>query len=141
MNTDRVKEGFSLLQEGMKILQHGPLDYYVRRLTGAYEFLLTLAPHKVGDHVRLMRTPEISDKKAWGWICGKHFLIEGAEAVVKGVEADSEGFSYDLTFEDDSWIDSDKVEHPREPEDRGVFRFRQDWIGPWSSPMSTSVRR
>lgn len=129
MDIDRINEGAQLIKDGMALLGHGPLDYYLKRLTACYNLLLTLAPYKVGDRVRLTRTPEISNTKSWGWMCGKHFLVTGAIATVSSVSSDGTGFDYGLTFDEDSWMESftGKI-HPLEPSERKAFCFTADWF-------------
>jgi hypothetical protein len=129
MDIEKVKQGLKLLDEGMRLLGAGPMDYYAQRLVGCYEFLLTLAPHQPGDRVRLIDTPVITERESWGWLGGKHFLVKGAIAVVHSVEANFDGFSYFLKFEDDSWINSyTKEVNPRPPKERDIYGFREKWI-------------
>jgi len=129
MNIEKVKEGLALIDRGMGILGSGPVDYYASRLVECYEFLLTLAPHKVGDRVRLTDTPTINAKESWGWLGDKHFLIKGAVATVFSVEADGNGFFYGVQFDADSWINSyTKVVNPRPPKERHVFNFSARWL-------------
>jgi hypothetical protein len=64
-------------------------------------------PFKVGDRVRLTKTPEISKKIAWGWLRGKHFLVAGAKATVTSRGYRGDAFCFGLVFDDESWIDGD----------------------------------
>lgn len=129
MDIEKVKEGLKLLDQGMRQLGAGPMDFYCRQLTECYEYLLTLAPHQVGDRVRLVDAPDINERDSWGWMHAKHFIVKGAVATVAHVEADGEGFSYFLQFEDDSWINSyTKRINPRPAKDRGTYGFRGKWL-------------
>jgi hypothetical protein len=128
MDTERIDKAVGLLKEGMSLLDSGPLDYYLRRLTACYRALLTLAPYQKGARVCLTKTPMISDKERWGWLCGKHFLMTGAVATVVNVEHDGVRFSYDLVFDADSWVDHHKVIHPRPESQRGTFCFEAEWF-------------
>lgn len=136
MDIERVKRGFKLMEEGMQILGGGPLDFYTRKLVECYDLLIDrYSPHKVGDRVVLCRTPEISPKKSHGWMGSKHFLVKGAAAVVREVSADARGFSYELEFEGESWIDRDGKESPIPAKDRHVFHFGEEWIVGVPKPM------
>lgn len=129
MDIEKVKSGLKLLDQGMRQLGAGPMDFYANRLVECYEFLLTLAPHKVGDRVRLVDAPPINERDSWGWMHAKHFIVKGAIAVVAWVEADGEGFSYFLQFDDDSWINTHtKAINPRPPTDRGTYGLRGKWL-------------
>jgi hypothetical protein len=129
MNIDNVVEGARLIRQGISILDGGPLEYYLERLAGCYRFLLTLAPLQPGARISLTETPEIRHDS--GWFGSKHFLVKGAQGTVRAVHATYDGFTYDVEFDDDSWIEShSKIEHKRPPEDRGVFHFSSKWLGP-----------
>lgn len=130
MEIERLKEAMGHLRAAQDIFNGGPLDYYLRKLTGAYEYLLTLSPFKVGDRVQLADTPTITPKKSWGWMPYKHYLVKGSIARVATIEADEQGFSYELQFENASHIDHRGVESidPEPIEKRGTFYFRSKWI-------------
>lgn len=129
MDIEKVRAGLKLLEQGMAMLGGGPMDYYCRRLTECYDYLLTLAPHKIGDRVRLTDTPVINERESWGWLGAKHFLVKGAIATVVSVDAHGDGFSYGLEFEHDSWINSyTKEVNPRPPKERDVYGFKGRWI-------------
>jgi hypothetical protein len=128
MNIDKIIEGYSLVKKGIGILDGGDLDFYIRRLTDNYKFLLTLAPHQIGDRVMLAETPEITPTQRWGWMGAKHFLVKGAKATVKEVEADGREFGYMLEFDDDSWIDSGNEVHLSPPGSRGAYCFAPKFV-------------
>lgn len=129
MNSKEILEAACLIKQGMRMLDRGPLEYYLERLTRCYDFLLTLAPFQPGARVMMAETPVINEKESWGWIGSKHFLVRGAQAIVRAVHADRDGFSYDVEFDDDSWVDHHTNEiHLRKPEERDVFRFAAKWL-------------
>ncbi len=131
MNIEKVKEAFKLIEQGMGMLSGGPLDYYIRRLTGSYDFLLTLSPFKMGELVQLADTPIINARDSWGWMPYKHFLVKGSVARVASIEADCDGFSYGLEFLEHSWINQHtKAVNPVPQKERGEFWFKQRWIEP-----------
>jgi hypothetical protein len=127
MNNEDVKKGFDLIRQGMSILNNGPLDYYVRRLTECYDLLVTrFAPFKVGDRIELTTTPVINDRERYGWLGSKHFLVEGAVATVAAVDVDGDGFSFGLHFDNDSWIDHHGQKQPTMQ--KGMYFFRESWV-------------
>jgi hypothetical protein len=131
MNTNDIREAARLIKQGMAILDGGPLEYYLERLSRCYDFLLTLAPLQPGTRVMLTETPVITERESSGWYGSKHFLVQGALATVRAVHADHDGFSYDVEFDEDSWIDHDTKEiHYREAAERGLFHFRPKWLTP-----------
>lgn len=129
MNANDFKESFRLIEQGIRQLQGGPVDYYCNKLCGAYEYLLSIAPHPAGSRVELAKTPEINAKDSYGWMGSKHFLVEGSVAIVREVDADARGFSYQLEFEDESWIDpTTNAVNAIPPERRHVYGFRADYV-------------
>jgi hypothetical protein len=130
VSIERVKQGFLAIKDGMKLLDGGPLEYYMSKLTGCYDLLIDrFAPFKVGDTVELIQTPVISETEAWGWMAGKHFLVEGARGVVREVDVDGQGFRALVAFDDDSWIEHNtKIVHAIPPKDRGLYSFKERWL-------------
>lgn len=127
MDIETVKKGFKLMEDGMRILGGGPLDFYVRKLTECYDLLISrYAPFKIGERVILTKTPEIGSVDRWGWLGSKHFLIKGAVGSVTFVEADGDGFRFSVVFDDDSWIDHHGVKQPTK--EKGHFGFREDYL-------------
>lgn len=109
MDTDRVKEGVEALQRGISLLSGGPLDYTLGCLLAAREALLTrYAPFRVGDRVVLAETPRIDEEVAYGWLGSKHFLVAGAAGVVRSSDVRRNGqLTFDVEFDDESWVDRD----------------------------------
>lgn len=136
MDIQKVKEAFSTIRVGIRMLDGGPMDYYLDKLAGCYELLISrFAPFKIGEKVFLRRTPSISESKSWGWLGGKHFLVKGAIAEVRDIDAESDGFYFFIAFDDDSWIESHtKKVHPRPPKNRGIYRFYERELA--SAPTS-----
>lgn len=115
MNLEKVRKGYALLKEGMEVLGGGPLDYYLMRLADCYELLLTYAPFQVGTSVMLNRTPVIDEHTNWGWYGFRHLFLQHKRATVVEIEADKDGFRYQITFDE-------------QPEDK--FLVRQAWLSP-----------
>jgi hypothetical protein len=107
----------------METLQGGPLDYYLEKMAGSVEYLLTrFSPFKVGDLVELTETPEISATVAWGWLGAKHYLVAGATGRVAIVDCDRSGLSYSVVMDNQTYI-FEGGEHPVLRPLR--FRFRE----------------
>lgn len=83
------------------------------KLQAFKHFLETQGRFKEGDRVELAETPEITEKKSWGWLGSKHYLIEGAKATVMDVSYYKGEFGYTLSIDDESWKDRNDVLHPR----------------------------
>lgn len=84
-----------------------------RKLQQFKHFLETQGRFKVGDRVELVETPDINEKHSWGWLDAKHFLIKGAKATVNEVSYYNGQFGYAIAVDDESWIDSKGLVHPR----------------------------
>jgi hypothetical protein len=76
------------------------LEYTIERLEDAVSGLYSFAKFRVGNNVILNKTPVINEKVAWGWLGCKHFLIEGAQAIVCDVDWYKGRFRYGIKFEE-----------------------------------------
>jgi hypothetical protein len=72
-----------------------------------------LSPLQVGDVAELTVTPEITEKKAWGWLGSKHMLVAGKRGIVRDVDWRDESWCYMWEPFDQTWISSqDQQERP-----------------------------
>jgi len=127
MNDTDLDKVIDLIKQ-MENLLHGNMVNTIYALECANTIWLR-CPFSVGDRVRLTKTPEITQEKAWGWMGAKHFLVEGAVATVADREFHNGMFRFGLKFDDDSWINHhDGVVHPREEEKRGLYFFGEKSI-------------
>lgn len=133
MDLTLFREGLDLIEKGMRKMQGGPMDWYLRKLIECHELLLTkYAPFCVGDRVFLTETPRIDAEKAPGWMHAAHFLVRGATGTVREVSVDGSGFSAQVEFDDESWIPrggpNKGVPQPTEPRDRSTFGFKEKML-------------
>jgi hypothetical protein len=84
------------------------------------------APFKVGQLVKLSRTPEITKDKSWGWLGSKHFLIKGAIARIEESSFYGGQFVYGLHFMDESHLSFDGSVH--QVDQRAVYSFGESWL-------------
>jgi len=84
-----------------------------------------LCPYKAGDRVILVKVPEISETKCWGWLYAKHFMVEGAKATVHSREFYRGQFQLGLHFDDDSYLYNGNV---RPVKEKGLFFFPVDSV-------------
>lgn len=128
MDIQNVKDGFSLIEEGMSKLSRGSLHFYLDELTACYDLLINkYAPFKVDDIVILTRTPEISNEVSHGWMGAKHFLIKGARGRIQSVSCGSRGFRFDVIFDNETFIDY-LTKEPKAPTEKHCFAFGEDWL-------------
>lgn len=126
MDHEKVREIADDLEKTLRHISTSQLPYYLRELVGAKEFLIRrFSPFKVGDRVELSYTPKIDPQNSWGWMGSKHFLLEGAQAVVEKVDCGSSGFSYAVIFDDESWIDHTGNVHARPEDEKHRFHFNE----------------
>ena len=122
MNPDNVKKAAHHITQAMDLLARGPLDFYLKELAGAYEFMMArCCPFKVGDEVEL--APIINKTKNCDWMGSKNFLVAGAAGRIESAECGSKGFTFEVTFYDESWIGQDGVKHPIDEDKRHTFIF------------------
>ena len=105
-------------------------SYYLDKINDQIQLLFEkYAPFHVGDRVELTKTPRITQEKSWGWMGSKHFLIKGAKGTVTDVDCDRLGFSCNIVFDDETWIDSFTGEiNPVEKDKRGHYCFRESFV-------------
>lgn len=124
---DALRERLNLLRQAGQFLTSGDFLYTIERFAAAYDLLISrYAPFKVGDRVRLTRTPNITENTAPGWLGSKHFLVAGALCTVKQVEVvPPADLRFAVAFDTESWIDRHGMEQQVEPERRHVYSFRE----------------
>lgn len=128
MDLKPYREGLDLIQQGMRKLNGGPMDWYLRKLGECHDLLLSkYAPFHVGGRVFLTETPRIEADS--GWARSAHFLVRGAVGTIREVDVDGRGFSAAVEFDDESWVcdfgaDKGKV-MPIEPECRHTYHFHE----------------
>lgn len=121
---DRVSKAALLMDEAHELLRKGPLSFYLREMSAAYELLMSrYAPFKVGDRVKLAKTPDITPEHAPGWMSCRHFLVQGAIATVSDARCGEGGFRFDVMFDGETWLDREGVERPIS--EKHTFTFRE----------------
>jgi len=83
-------------------------------------------PFQVGDLVKLTKTPEITKEKSWGWLCAKHFLIEGATGRVAVREFYDGLFRFYVVFDNESWIDHNGKVNAVDRQSH--YSFSENWL-------------
>lgn len=126
MDVEQFSKGMRLMQEALSALSGGPFDHTMKCLLAAREALLTrYAPFKVGDRVELAVTPKIDADTAYGWLGSKHFLVKGAVGTVRASDVRSDGrLSFEVEFDDESWIARDGTRRPVNAKDVYCFGER-----------------
>lgn len=122
------------LQKINDAMRSVPIDWYLGRTMQQVELLFgRYAPWRPGDRVRLTRTPLIDADHSPGWIHSKHFLVVGAIGTIESIDADRSGFSADVVFDEESWIDeSNLVGQGRGAtipiEDKHTYGFSEEYL-------------
>jgi hypothetical protein len=105
------------------------LSYQFNKYANAYKLLLSkYAKFHVGDRVRLVLTPKISEADSPGWMGSKHFLVVGARGEIRDVDVYKDTFTYHIEFDSESWIDSNGVVNLVEPERRHTYNFSERYL-------------
>lgn len=133
MNVQDVREKLARVLDRVQALDNvwcdggtdrsGSVPHVLQVALDMVDGLIERAPFQVGQRVALARTPEITKEKAGGWLHCKHFLVQGAAGTVRCVEFGRGHFSFAVTFDDESWIDSEGTLHPADPARPGHFYF------------------
>lgn len=111
------------------ILDNGNISYPIL-LESSNAKLVFRSEFKVGDQVQLTKTPEIGPHKAPGWQGSKHFLKKGSKAIIHSIEYNGHynRYSYQLIFNDESWIDLAGFVRPIKEKDKHVYNFSENYI-------------
>lgn len=127
---ERAKAFSDAMNEYVKTVLSGPESYFWERIDDYMDVLFNrLAPFKVGDRVKLTKTPEITKDKSWGWIGSKHFLIEGAKATVVEVDIYKGKFSLGLHFDRESRLHYETGEEIfKDPDKKSIYTFNEEWV-------------
>ena len=127
-SSDDIERACKMMDEAGSILGGGPLSFYLREMNAAFRMCIDrFAPFKVGDRVKLAKTPTITEKESWGWMGCKHFLVKGAKATVEEVGCGEGGFTFSMLFDDETWIHphtGKKMKHERPHH----FMFGEQWV-------------
>ena len=103
------------------------IEYKTSAIVNNYQDIFDrFCPFQIGDEVIL--TKEVDFAKAPNWKPSKHFLVNGAIAVVKSRDFKHGLFVFGVEFEDDSWIDTDEIIHKYEPENRHLFYIDESYL-------------
>ena len=101
------------------ILSGGPASYYYERLLEYYKGCMKAAKFREGERVELKE-----DCVTWDHY--KHFMTKGALATVKTVDYYKGKYRYEITFDNESWIDMHGAKC--EPEKKHWFMFEQKYL-------------
>ena len=105
------------------------LMYTMEKHAAAYDLLLTrYAKFHTGDRVQLGITPVIDDSTAPGWLSSKHFLLAGAEGMVRDVDVRGGVFYYQVVFDAESWLDDKKIERAIDADRRHSYCFAENYL-------------
>lgn len=134
MDINNVKKAADLIERGHRLLDNGPLSYYLTQLIGSYEYMMErFCPFRVGDRVILVNRPDLH--KNPGWMHYQHFLTVGAKATVRQASCTDKGFIFHLEFDEESWIDDHGSQGrskgtlvPVPEHKRHQFRFSEDFL-------------
>ncbi len=102
---ESISTAMAKLDEARQALG-GEFAYTMKQLVNFRRLLITkYAPFPVGSWVRLAKDWTTTDPNS-GWRGSQHFLVKGAIAQVMHVEAYDDGdLKYEITFENESWVD------------------------------------
>jgi hypothetical protein len=125
MDIDRLKDAVRQIEGGVNQLRSIGIGYTLDVLFAAHRLVVErFSPFKVGDRVALSKTPKIDKETAWGWLASKHFLVKGAQGIVRTVDLHSNGdLVFGVEFDDETWIDRDG--NRRTVDRKHAFSFRE----------------
>jgi len=122
----KIVEASKAFSETLSRACGGSLNYGIDKVVESYLSMYDrFCPFKVGDRVMLSKTPDLSNSP--GWQHCEHFLKRGAGAVVQSRGYNNGKFTFNIMFDDESWVNShDGVITPITEDKRHVFGFKED---------------
>lgn len=128
-NVEAYIEDFQKLYSACKDLERkipSELGWKLGEVLGSYKSLYDrFCPFKIGDRVELASTPNIDENNAPSWICCKHFLVKGAKGIVRGRGYYQEQFTFEVEFDNESWIDQEGKVNLVSERNKHVFNFSE----------------
>ena len=110
-----LKEVSKLAREFAQSMQHATGDSFewsMEQMADSYISMFErFCPYKEGDEVELLKDVPCEGS---GWSSCKHFLIRGATATVHSCGYNDGKFTFDVIFDEESWIDDGGEVHPVE---------------------------
>jgi hypothetical protein len=127
-----MRQIFEKINELGDFIKHGEIEFKLTEIISCHASLFDrFCPYKEGDLVQLTKAPEIFENKAYGWWGAKHFLISGAKAVVVSRGYKENMFTFGLTFENETWINTS--DGSLNPVDQPcIYTFSEDFLQPYS---------
>lgn len=105
----------------------GSMPWGIEQLTDCFRSMFDrFSPFSVGDRVQLKETPKIQEGS--GWYHCRHFLIKGAVGTIACRGYSDGAFTFDVTFDDESWIDRLGEKHLTNANERHTFHFSETWL-------------
>jgi len=106
---------------------HGETIRFLNIFVKSYQNMFErFCPYKVGEEVELNQTLKVDDT---GWRDCKHFLIEGATAVIIVRDFRDGKFRFYVKFNDDSWVDCRTGQiNLREESQRRLFLLSEEFL-------------
>ena len=105
----------------------GNFGFHIEHIAKTHKLLFErFSPYKIGDRVMLTKSFEKNDRNT-GWHHCAHFLKKGAVGTVRARAYGEKGFTFDIEFDDESYIERTtgnvvKIKANR----RHVFGFSED---------------
>ena len=91
MDINTVNKAFGKIQDGMRLMSRGPVEFYLDNLTLVYnEFFKRCSPHQIGDTVTLKDRPNTDN----GWAHYRDLLVVGTTGKVVEMNFDDCGFNF-----------------------------------------------
>lgn len=125
-NTAKVLDSLGTIQGALRQLNGGPASYYFDKMQAYASALFDrFAPWRAGDRVRLVRRIDIPE--GHGWARARHFLVPGAEGIVRDVDLDpkTQRFTCSVAFDQESWINQTGEICMVEEHRRSSYRMRE----------------
>lgn len=82
----------------------GSFGWCIEQVIDSYLSLFDrFSPYQIGDRVKLIKSCDVNEDS--GWYNSRHYLIKGSKATVKGRGYRDGKFTFEIMFDDETWID------------------------------------
>lgn len=123
-----IKTAIEDIQKGLDALARGPAGFYVEQLMKRSDLLFSkYCPFKKGDKVALIKDVSTAGTN---WERSQHFLLNGSRGIIAecGISSSGKEFSFDVVFDNESWIDSEGKTRPVEDDKKHTYRLSESYL-------------
>jgi len=125
----KIKDAAKAFTTAMSKACGGSFEWGIQQVVESYLSMYDrFCPYKKGDRVQLSRNIDVNSSS--GWFHSRHFLIKGSKATVANRGYSNGAFTFDVIFDDESWIDNNGEKQPTPDSNKHTYGFAEKYLEP-----------